>query len=399
MTEVKVAVIWSRFGPYHVARLRGAALAMPGARILGIEVASSDRDYAWSIEPGSDGFERTTVFPNQNYHDLSGAQIASEVSAALDRLRPDVVAINGWAVPEARSALSWVRRHRARAILMTETKANDLKRVWWKEAIKSAIVKRFDAALVGGRSQAEYLQALGFAGERVRMGYDAIDNAYFEAGSDAARTNGAEVRKRLSLPENYFFACTRFLERKNLAALLRAYAQYRSKVDQPWHLVIAGSGEEEDRLYELAHILGIAHVVTWAGFAQYPDLPSYFGLARAFIHPAKSEAWGLVVNEAAASGLPLLVARPVGSALELVREGETGHLFDPEDDDDIARVLIAMTDKTPECRERMGRKARSLVADWGPARFGAELSALAISGSIAQGRPIRSPSGVRAPHA
>lgn len=376
MRAPKLVVIWSRFGPYHLARLRGAAVAMPNWRVIGLEIAGDDRDYAWARADGAGGFERVTVFAEGNYHDLPASTIAAGVRAALDRIRPDAIAINGWGVPEGRAALGWARRHGARAILMSESKADDRTRTCWKEAAKRVIVRRFDAALVGGRVHADYLMSLGFPADRIQFGYDAIDNDYFEAGADRARAHAPQVRAKLALPERYFFACTRFLARKNVDGLLRGYAAYRAHAASPWSLVIAGSGEEEEALRRLAGELAIADAVHWPGFVQYPDLPAYFGLAGAFVHPAKAEAWGLVVNEAAASAVPLLVSRSVGAASELVRDGETGLLFDPGEDTDIARALTAIAAAPEESRAGMGRNARALVSHWGPAMFGAELAAL-----------------------
>lgn len=386
MTKPHIAIIWSRFGPYHLARLRGAAEIMPQALITGVEIASDDRSYDWSIESGADGFERLTVFPSLNYHDLSHPRIASGVTDTLEALSPDAVAINGWSAPEARAALSWAKRRKAQAILMSETKADDVKRVWWKETIKGIIVRQFDNALVGGRQQAEYLIALGFPEERIRPGYDAIDNTYFEAGSNQARDDDERMRAKFGLPNTYFFACTRFLKRKNIDGLLRAYALYCAGATAPWALVIAGSGEEDSSLRHLARTLGVEDAVHWPGFVQYPELPIYFGLAGAFIHPAKSEAWGLVVNEAAASALPLLVARSVGAASELVVEGKTGLSFDPFDDCDIARALTNIATAKTTARHEMGQRARSEASRWSPTRFGTELFTLIGDASLGNGK-------------
>ena len=82
--------------------------------------------------------------------------------------------------------------------------------------------------------------------------------------------------------------------------------------------------------------------VIWAGFLQYQQLPRYYGLANAFIHPPKSEPWGLVVNEAAASSLPLLVSNTVGAGYELVRDGFNGFLFDPNSATDISEALLRL---------------------------------------------------------
>ena len=84
-----------------------------------------------------------------------------------------------------------------------------------------------------------------------------------------------------------------------------------------------------------------------------------------------SEPWGLVVNEAAASGLPLLVSERAGSAATLVPDppGTTGSQFDPLDLEEMTTKLAWMAGLTEEDRRAMGRRAALVVADWGPDRF------------------------------
>lgn len=375
--SLKIAILWLRFGPYHLARLRGAAEqgAARGARIIGLEIAQQDH-YAWDYRADADGFDRHTVFPGAHYDALTPRQIRRGVTQALDALRPAAVAINGWSVPEARAALAWCRRRGARAILMSETKQDDGdQRVWWKEAIKSWLVRRSDAALVGGRPQADYLQRLGFPAHRIFLGYDVVDNDYFARETARVRAAAAAHRARYHLPERFFFACTRFLPRKNLDGLLQAYAAYRAQAaGSLWGLVIAGSGEDTDALHALERRLGLDGVI-WPGFIQYEHLPVYFGLASAFIHPAKAEPWGLVVNEAAASGLPLLVSRPVGAGYELLRDGENGLAFDPWRVDDITRVLRTLADLTDDQRAAMSARSVEIASQWTPRRFGQQLFA------------------------
>ncbi|QVL50086.1 MAG: glycosyltransferase family 1 protein [Thiocapsa sp.] len=375
---MSILVLWARFGAYHLARLRGLAEVAGGVGrgVVGVEVAGQDH-YGWDVCSGAAGFERRTLFPNQRYGDLEVRKIRLGVLTALDTTNPDVVAVNGWGVPEARAAIGWCRRRGVPAVLMSETKADDggAPRRWWKEAVKRRLVERCDAALVGGRMQAAYLADLGFSRERIILGYDAVDNDYFAKGATAARADAVRWRAETGLPKRYFFACTRLLPRKNVDGLLRAYAEYRRRCREvPWDLVIAGSGEEASALFDLERHLGV-HGVHWVGFLQYEQLPIYFGLASAFVHPAKSEPWGLVVNEAAASGLPLLVGRTVGAAYELVGDGDNGILFDAGRDTDITRALLAAGEASAEARAAMAERSVAIVAEWSPRRFGEQMMA------------------------
>lgn len=402
-----IAILWMRFGPYHLARLQAAGerSARAGAIVHGIEVAGTDH-YAWERAGGAMGFTRHCLFPALEYDSLSARTIARAVCLKLGELQPDGVGINGWSVPEARAALAWCRRNGKRAVAFSETLPGRTPRRFWKEWAKSRIVRRFGAALVGGTPHRAYVVKLGIPAERVFLGYDVVDNDYFRVKAEEVRA-GACVSKshvpetRAASPETganappvrgcrdendalppppaplpsgtggmpYFYANTRLIARKNIDGLLVAYAGYRREVAEPWDLVVTGSGEEGPRLKALCSRLALDECVRWPGFVQYGELPGFYGAAGAFVHPARVEPWGLVVNEACASGLPVLVSRTVGASSELVEEGRNGFLFDPLDVEAIRSVLVKMTEMAPRERTEMGRRSWEIVSRWGPSRF------------------------------
>ncbi len=387
--RLKIAVIWSRFGPYHIARLRGAATAAAasGHTICAIEIACRDAVYEWDVVDKSNGLRHLTLFDGATYHDIPAAAIRRKIATALSEIAPDAVAINGWAVPEARAAMRWCDHgRRASAIVMSETKADDAPRVWWKELVKRRLLAGCGAALVGGAKHADYLVSLGMPRACIQLGYDTVDNHHFATGAAAARADAIGLRARLGLPSRYFLACSRFIVRKNIEGLLEAYAMYRHRApSEPWGLVIAGSGEAKPAYDTLVRELSIDGVV-WPGFVQYDALPVYYGLASAFVHPAHAEAWGLVVNEALASGLPVLVSRRVGAGHELVEEGRSGYSFDPSSPDELADKMTLVSGLDAEQLAQLQCGALKAVAPWAPERFGEGLMAAV---KLACGRAVQ----------
>ena len=117
---------------------------------------------------------------------------------------------------------------------------------------------------------------------------------------------------------------------------------------------------------------GLADNVRMPGFQQYENLPIYYGLADAFIIPSETEQWGLVVNEAMASGLPVLVSNRCGCVPDLVEEGRNGFTFDPFDETDLADLMLRMSDDGCD-RQAMGTASREIIAAWSPERFGRNL--------------------------
>ena len=125
----------------------------------------------------------------------------------------------------------------------------------------------------------------------------------------------------------------------------------------------------------------LAGSVVLAGFRQYDELPAWYGLASAFVHASTTEQWGLVVNEAMASGLPVLVSNRCGCAPDLVEDGVNGFTFDPYDVEALAGLMQRVAAMTDERRAAMGRAGQRIIADWGPERFADGLMQAVRSGA------------------
>lgn len=369
----QIAVFFHRFGPYHLARLEAAAA---GGNLVGIQISSETRDYAWDAVEPTGSLRVETLFRGADSRAVSRGMMGARVTEVLGRLRPHVVAVNGWSDNGALAALAWCQRRGVPAIMMSESQAIDAPRSAPREAIKRLVVGCASAGLVGGAPHREYLCKLGMSPAHIFDGYDAIDNEYFARGAMAARSQSEEVRASLRLPENYFLASCRFLPKKNLPMLIQAFARYCGSAGaDAWHLVLLGDGDLAPTLRADAERLKVSDLLHMPGFKQYPDLPAYYGLARAFILPSLVEQWGLVVNEAMASGLPVLVSNRCGCSRDLVREGENGHTFDPQSPADLADLLGRLHRESD--LTAMGRRSSALIEDWGTQRFAGGLWAAA----------------------
>jgi len=344
-----VAILFYRFGPYHHARLKAAGSRM---KVIGIEFSNVDPTYAWDLMEGADGFNRLTLFSGTAINELSARRIFSRVKEALDQLKPQVVAIPGWHDRCSLAALRWCGLHKIPVVVMSETTAWDAERSGWKEFLKRRVVKLCAAGLVGGRAHAEYLERLGIERSKIFLGYDVVDNEHFARGAEEVRSKQEEVREKQGLPKQFFLASARFIEKKNLPRLLEAYARYRELAGKTetgkqkteiWDLVILGDGPLRETLNSQLSTLNLHDHVQLPGFKQYDELPIYYGLAKVFIHASIIEPWGLVVNEAMASGLPVLVSNRCGCAQDLVREGVNGFTFDPCNVEQLAELMLKIS--------------------------------------------------------
>jgi glycosyltransferase involved in cell wall biosynthesis len=368
-----VAVSFTNFGPYHLARLRAlaGALARGGGRLIAYETAGAQELYPWRPPREREPFAWVTLFPGGVLEEIPGADCARAMWQALDRDRPDALGVVGYVRPESMAMLGWARANGRPTVLMSESQAVDHRRVWWKEAVKRRRVRQFSAGLVGGPRHRDYLASLGLPAERVCLGYNAVDGAAFAAQADAYRR---DPNVRQGLPDRpYFLAVSRFAPEKNLPALVRAYARYRrdAGAGTAWDLALCGGGPSADAVGAAVAASGFAGSIHRPGFLQAGELARWYAFAAAFVHPAVSEPWGLVVNEAAACGLPLLVSDRAGCAETFVPEGpgSTGRTFDPRDEEGMAAALAWVVGLSEDDRRALGGRAAEVARAWGPERF------------------------------
>jgi glycosyltransferase involved in cell wall biosynthesis len=354
-------------GHYHHARLQAAAAAGPPLTVVEVHGESDFREFR--LDGPVAGASYSVV------------RAGGRVAESLDRLRPGVVFLPGWGDRFALSGLRWCQRTGTPAVAMSESTRHDsigdrdadpgrpVRRPWWREAVKRQIVRQFSAALVGGTPHRDYVVELGMEPDRVFDGYDVVDNDYYTTGADAARADAANVRARYCLPQRYFLASARFIPKKNLPRLIRAFAAYRAAAGpDAWDLVLLGDGPEKAAVVRTIEESKVGPFIHLPGFKPLADLPAYYGLAGACVHASTTEQWGLVVNEAMSAGLPVIVSKTCGCATDLVTDGMTGFTFNPYDEAALTRLLLRMAEPAFD-RAAMAKAARGRIAEWSPARF------------------------------
>src|SRR5215469_16420440 len=220
-----VAVIFHHIGPYHHARLNAAADKL---LVIGIEWSAQGYD-AWGAAETPARYRKVSLFSEATNHYPNKTELRRAFSLALEQTKPNVVAVNGWNNFGSVIAANCCVRRGIPMTVMSESSGQDEPRNWWKEAIKRRIVGSYSAALVGGHRHVEYLVELGMPVDRIFTGYDVVDNNYFCERARQIRNPKSEIRNLYGLPENYFLASARFIERKNLQRLISAYAEYRRK--------------------------------------------------------------------------------------------------------------------------------------------------------------------------
>jgi len=378
----KVAVIWIDWYAYHVARFRGllSAPSLAG-RVCGIELVGGVGVHAGlkfreEIPPE---LPVHTLMPESSWADAGQLRLARKLWRHLSQLDPDVVLVPGYYTLPAIAAALWARLHHRRSVLMTESTAEDHARVPWKEWFKAVLIRTlFDAAVTGGLAHRRYLEQLGFPPDRIAGFYDVVDNTYLADRTDELRTQSPQVH---GLPETYFLYVGRLSEEKNIHSLVQAWLAYRES-GGTWSLVLVGDGSEAPTLRHLVASSPFAADVHFAGHKGSRDLPIFYAFAGCFVLPSSREPWGLVVNEAMAAGLPVIVSERCGCAEDLVDPPRNGLIFDPSIDGQLLGCLHQISSASPVTRASMRACSRERISRYSPQNFGLEIA------SLAAGEPI-----------
>src|SRR5438046_1976475 len=275
-----VAVVFHHIGPYHHARLNAAA---DRVSVTGIEWSAKGYD-RWGAPDSPPRYQKVSLFSEATDYYPRKAELRRAFWSALEQANPEVVAVNGWNNFGSLAAAKCCVERGVPMVVMSESARDDEPRTWWKETIKRQIVGLYSAALIGGQRHVEYLVELGMPRERIFTGYDVVDNAYFRRRAEEVRSQKSEVRQKYGLPENYFLASARFIEKKNLPRLIKAYAAYKQKSEAsgnpPWDVVLLGDGPLREALNSQLSTLNLHAHVHLPGVKQYQELPVYYALAR-----------------------------------------------------------------------------------------------------------------------
>lgn len=377
MSVKKVIVQWPRFGPYHFTRFLASKdyFQEKGITLKGLEIASTDLTYLWNEDTLSNRDSVTTLITDCPYENIPKKRLSESLLKYLDAENPDVLVICGYINIDAKMCLDWCTRNGKAAVLMSETTKLDKKRYYIKEKVKSFLISKFQSAICGGYLHRSYLHELGMPSDCIFEKYDVVDNEYFDERSKKIRATKLVPQGLLGLENEqpFILASNRFIPRKNIKRLLEAYSFFKTKYPHGWPLVLLGDGPQSDELKALVNNNKIPDV-TFAGFRQIEELPEYYARASLFIHPAESEPWGLVVNEAMASGLPILASNRLGCSPNLVREGINGFKFDPFDSAQIFNCLCRAYENKDKLGE-MGQNSRTIVDQYSPAEFASSLYA------------------------
>ena len=167
--------------------------------------------------------------------------------------------------------------------------------------IRSTILSKADFIITSGNASTNAVKAMGIAPEKIITLFNPVDVRWFHSFAQNHRIP-------VTTSHRYIYV-SQLIERKNVATVIKAFASIRNSSDT---LTIAGDGPLAQELKNLVATLGISDSVIFAGHKNQEELAQLYTASNTLILASTNEVWGLVVNEALASGLHVVVSDKCG---------------------------------------------------------------------------------------
>lgn len=290
------------------------------------------------------------LFEHFDYRLNKAKHTYQELQEALKNFDPDALVISGWMDKDYLKLGKIFKKKGVPIIAGCDTQ--------WKGGIRQFIGQviapyylhsSIDILWVTGDRQRKLARKLGYQGDRCWIGYYACDWEKFRI---------VEPRK-LAEAKKAFLYVGRYIPRKGIDILVAAYRLYRKEVEDPWDLWTAGTGPE---VHILNNELGIKNL----GFVQPTNLPALFKQVAAFVLPSRVEPWGVVVQEAASAGLPLICSNASGASDHLLIPEKNGYLFESNNTHQLAKAMQRLSAMPEQEWNAMSKKSFELSKQYTP---------------------------------
>ena len=362
--RLRVAFVLGEPTPYRIPHLRALA-AREELDVTVVYAAATVQRRNWQLEHAEAIYLSGPMLPLSRvlHHDYA---LTPGIWRLLERGGFDLVVVGGWSLMATQLAILWCRLRRVPYLLMSDNHLLE-PRPRWVRAVKRLVLPRIvpqaAAWLVPGSLARDHIVFYGAKPDRVLTFPLTIDVERWARLCEAARPERESFRTRcgVAVDDVLVLHVGRLVAHKAVDVLLHGAAAAR-RLGAKVHVLVVGAGPEEASLRELASSLDVP--VSFAGELDTDALPAAYAAADVFALVSARETWGVVVNEAAAAGLPLVLSSGVGSAADLLAAGQNGELVPVGDVGALADSLVRLAGD-PELRRRYGKRSRELVAGWG----------------------------------
>lgn len=338
---MRIAVVTPIPTPYRDP-FWGVVAEQPGVALHVFYCSAGKADRPWRVE-WAQNFQ-SEVLPGRNLLKWRGPDAACFWNPGiLQRLNDgqyDALVLGGYNHLTMLAAARWAVRHGVPYYLMCESYL-DQPRAAWRRWIKGWLVRRVVSRATGGfptgQRARDYLIHYGADPARLTLLPNVPDVVALQAEAERLAPQRQALRREHALPEGpiVLFAA-RLISKKRPELLVRAFARVAATTNAT--LVLVGDGPLRPALEALIGQLGLENRVRLAGFVQPAEMPTWYAMADLFVLPS-SETWGVVVLEALASGLPVIITDQVGCGPDVLTDPALGKVVPAGDEKSLADAL------------------------------------------------------------
>jgi glycosyltransferase involved in cell wall biosynthesis len=246
----------------------------------------------------------------------------------LIKANPDALIITGYDAIQYWEALLYATLFSKKKIMWSgSTLLSSRSKNNFVNKIKKFFINAFDSYYTYGTKASEYLESFGVSRQSIVTGINTVETTFYKDMTPNTTKNSNEIS---------FLFVGQLVERKGLKNTIQAFSKLQEK---KWTLTIVGSGPDEKELKQLTKTLNLEEKIIFVGYKQKNEVIKYYAKADVFLMPSYLEVWGLVLNEALASGLFCLSSKYAGSTFDLIENGKNGFMIDPLNINDIVENL------------------------------------------------------------
>lgn len=247
-----------------------------------------------------------------------------ELEQLIKKINPQIIICSGW-IDKDYLKLTKPYFNKIPTVLTCDTHwTGSLKQHVATILSRFFLLNTFTYSWVPGNSQAYYVNKLGFKKTNIKTGFYCCDLEKF----NTIFSTQTELKKK-NFPKRFLFV-GRYIDLKGINDLWEAFIQLQSESPNEWELWCLGTGTLQSREHEK-----IKHF----GFVQPKDLAEITQNCGVFILPSHFEPWGVVVQEYAASGFPIVTSTAVGSNESFLIDGKNGFLFETKNIAELKKTL------------------------------------------------------------
>lgn len=329
------------------------------------------QELAWDVSP-LEGYKYQILCPGKEIKAGFFSVPSGRVSSQIRKKTTDAAVIHGWGNFFYLAATLSALRKNIPVLYRTEINefydqtifrnlsALELGLRKIKPALLALLFKRISGFLAIGSLNRKYYLNRGVPLSRIFPAPYSVDDSRFKAALvPPGERNSAEKKLGLNPGSFRVLFCGKLIRRKRPADIIEAVSRVSSK--DRFEIIFIGDGELLPELRNLAREKAVtAH---FPGFVNQQSLPLYYSLGHVLVLPSQNEPWGLVVNEAMAMGLPVMVSDMVGCGPDLVIEGRSGFIF-PTGNAEVLAGFLERLHGSRELQEGLGQGAREIIADY-----------------------------------